>query len=355
VNARNRVFMILGLLTVGSLIWYLLTARSSGDLHLIGTVDANEVQVSAKIPGRIQSLLVEEGQQVTAGQLIAVIESDDLAAAHAAAEATVSSNQQKLNETIETERQTQGETSSQVINAEAQVRAAQAALAQAQANLAKQQADTQRTVALAKQGIMSAQSSDVAQASLDADQAAVESAKENISAAEASLRQARAHELQASAAARTVASTRDQVQNSKALAKEASIEIGYSKVFAPVTGKVDVWAARQGEVVGAGTAIVTIMDLSQTWVYAPLPETQADAVQLGDELNVVMPSGATAKGKVIAKSAEADFATQRDINGSRKRDIKTIRLKLLIDNPGEKFVPGMTADVYIAKDKLVKK
>ena len=44
VNARNRVFMILGLLMVGSLIWYLVTARPSGDLHLIGTVDANEVR-----------------------------------------------------------------------------------------------------------------------------------------------------------------------------------------------------------------------------------------------------------------------------------------------------------------------
>lgn len=346
--------MILGLLTVGSLIWYLLTARTSGDLHLIGTVDANEVQVSAKIPGRIQSLLVEEGQQVTAGQLIAVIESDDLAAAHAAAEATVASNQQKLNETIETERQTQGETSSQIVNAEAQVRAAQAALAQSQANLAKQQADTDRTVALAKQGITSTQASEVAVASLKADQAAIESAKENIAAAEASLRQARAHALQTNVAAHTVASTRDQVKNSRALANQASIEIGYSKVFAPVTGKVDVWAARQGEVVGAGSTIVTIMDLGQTWIYAPLPETQADTVQLGDQLRVVMPSGATMQGKVIAKSAEADFATQRDINGSRKRDIKTMRLKLLIDNPGEKFVPGMTADVYIAKDKLVK-
>ena len=73
--------MILGLLTVGSFIWYMLTARGSGDLELIGTVDANEVLVSAKIPGRIQTLLVEEGQQVQAGQLIAVIESDDLAAA----------------------------------------------------------------------------------------------------------------------------------------------------------------------------------------------------------------------------------------------------------------------------------
>jgi HlyD family secretion protein len=59
-NARNRVFMILGLLTLGSFIWYLLTTRSSGDLKLIGTVDANEVLVSAKIPGRLQTLNVDE-------------------------------------------------------------------------------------------------------------------------------------------------------------------------------------------------------------------------------------------------------------------------------------------------------
>jgi hypothetical protein len=70
-------------------------------------------------------------------------------------------------------------------------------------------------------------------------------------------------------------------------------------------------------------------------------------------LRVVMPSGATIQGKVISKAAEADFATQRDVN-SRKRDIKTVQLKLLIDNPGEKFVPGMTAEVYIPKAKLVK-
>ena len=55
-NARNRVFLILGLLTVGSLIWYLVTARTPSDLKLIGTVDANEVLVSAKIPGRVQTL-----------------------------------------------------------------------------------------------------------------------------------------------------------------------------------------------------------------------------------------------------------------------------------------------------------
>jgi len=353
VNARNRVFLILALLTIGSLIWYFVTVRPSGDLQLIGTVDANEVMVSAKIPGRIQTLTVDEGQDVKAGQLIAVIESEDLQAARAAAEATAASQRYKLGENVETEAQMRGETTSATVNAAAMVQAAQAALAQAQANYNHQQADTSRTVALAQQGIMSEQAKDDAATSLDASKAAVESARENVSAAEASLRQARAHEMLTTVAARTVDSTRGEVANARALADQAKVELGYTQVFAPVSGKVNVRAARQGEVVAAGAAIVTIMDLTQTWIYAPLPETQADAVQLGDSLRVIMPSGASLQGKVINKAAEADFATQRDVS-SRKRDIKTIQLKLLIDNPQERFVPGMTAEVYIPKNKLVK-
>jgi multidrug resistance efflux pump len=353
VNARNRVFLILALLTVGSLIWYLVTVRPSTDLQLIGTVDANEVVVSAKIPGRIQTLTVDEGQDVKAGQLIALIESDDLQAARKAAEATAASQKWKLGETVETERQDRGETGNAAVNAEAQVRAAQASLAQAQANYDHQQADTSRTVALAKQGIMSEQARDEAATSLQAAKAAVDTAGENVAAAEASLRQARAHELLTAVAGRTVNETRDEAQNARALADQAKVELGYAQVFAPVSGKVNVRAARQGEVVTVGAPIVTIMDLTQTWVYAPLPETQADAVQLGDSLRVVMPSGAILQGKVINKSAEADFATQRDVS-ARKRDIKTVQLKLLIDNPGERFVPGMIAEVYIPKNKLVK-
>src|ERR1700739_3100031 len=125
-NARNRVFMILGLLTVGSLIWYLLTARPPSELMLIGTVDANEVLVSAKIPGRIEDLAVEEGQQGQQGQLVAVVESKDLEAARQTAEATVSSDRFKLGETVETERQNQGEVTNATANAEAQVRVARA-------------------------------------------------------------------------------------------------------------------------------------------------------------------------------------------------------------------------------------
>jgi multidrug resistance efflux pump len=353
VNARNRVFTILGLLTVGSLIWYFVTVRQGGDLQLIGTVDANEVVVSSKIPGRIQKLTVVEGQKVNAGDLIAEIESQDLDAAMQAAQATAASDRWKLSEAQETERQNQGETSSATVSAEAQVKAAQATLAQAQAQYDHQKADTSRTVALAQQGIMSAQAKDEAVTSLQAAEAAVNTAKGNLDAAQASLRQARAHELLAQVSARSVDESRDAEANARALADEAKVEASYARIVAPVNGVVNEWAAREGEVVAAGTPIVTIMDLKQTWVYAPLPETQADSVKLGDQLRVVMPSGDTVQGQVIAKAAEADFATQRDVS-REKRDIKTVQLKLLIPNPGEEFVPGMTAEVYVSKSRLVK-
>lgn len=345
-NARNRVFVILGLLTVGSGIWCYLHVQHGKDLQLVGTVDANEVLVSSRIEGRVAQLTVEEGQEVKAGQLIAVLESDDLTAAQKAAEAAALAQMQKVGETVLTERQTRGEVSSASKSAEATLRAAEATLRQAEAQFEHQKADTTRTVDLAAAGVASAQARDEATTSLRAAQAAVESAQQQVQVAEGALHQAHAHELLAQATLQSVAAERSTAANTAALAEQARVQKGYAVVVAPVAGRVQVKAARVGEVVTAGQTIVSIMDLGETWVYAPLPETQADLVKLGDALKVELPSGTQVQGTVIAKSTEADFATQRDVN-SRKRDIRTVRLKLRIPNESEKFVPGMTAQVYI--------
>lgn len=345
-NARNRVFLILAVLAIGSLVWYLVSTPRGNELQLIGTVDANEVVVSSRIAGLLETLTVQQGDHVKAGQLIATIQSNDLEAALEAAEATEAGQKWHLSEAEATARQNRGETVSATAAAQAQVKAARAALAQAKANYQHQQADTSRTVALAAQGIMSTQAKEEAVTSLAAAQAAVNSARANWNAAEASLRQAEAHELLSEVSQRSVDEARYSEANAKALAAEARVERDYAEITAPVDGIVNVWAARQGEVVQQATPIVTIMDLNQTWVYAPLPETEADRVRLGDKLRVVMPSGATVWGKVISKMTEADFATQRDVS-RRKRDIKTVQFKLLIPNPGEEFVPGMIAEVYV--------
>jgi multidrug resistance efflux pump len=148
-----------------------------------------------------------------------------------------------------------------------------------------------------------------------------------------------------------VASTRGQLANAEAQLKEAEVRLGYTKIYAPVTGTVSVRAAREGEVLNAGQPIVTIVDLSDTWVRAAIPETYADHIGLGDRLRIQLPGGTLTSGKVFYKAAEADFATQRDVS-RRKRDIKTIVLKVRLDNPRGAYVPGMTATVLISPDQV---
>ena len=169
-------------------------------------------------------------------------------------------NSQKylVQQASDTEHQIESSTASQVTTAAAQLRAAQANLVQAEAQEQHQEADTSRAVALAAQGVVSQQSRDEMVTSLHAAQAAVVAARQNVAAAQASLKTAKANTIQAEAQAKTVAASRSQVHNAQALLNEAQVELGYSQVVSPIAGKVNVSAARQGEVVAAGTPIVTI-------------------------------------------------------------------------------------------------
>ena len=108
-------------------------------------------------------------------------------------------------------------------------------------------------------------------------------------------------------------------------------------------------ATREGEVVNPGTPIVTIIDFGDTWVRAEAPETESRFIADGDKLKVRLPAGKPIEGTVIFKAVEGDYATQRDVS-RRKRDIKTIGLKLKVDNPDGSLVPGMTAEVLLPKD-----
>jgi HlyD family secretion protein len=148
-----------------------------------------------------------------------------------------------------------------------------------------------------------------------------------------------------------VASTEADLKNAIAQKNEAEVRLGYTTILAPVSGTVSVRAARQGEVVNIGAPIVTIVDLSDTWVRAAIPETYSDHIGYGDVLRVRLPGGTPTSGKVFFKGVEGDYATQRDVS-RRKRDIKTIVLKIRLDNPKGAYVPGMTAEVLVKPDQL---
>jgi len=239
-NARNRIFVILGVLFLISLGWYFFTANRSEDLQLIGTIDANEVIVSSRIAGRIQKLTVDEGDTVQAGQLIATIQSDDLAAARNAAEATATSQHYLLQQARDTERQLGGSTANQVVNAEAQMYAAQATLAQAQAQLEHQNADTSRTVALAAQGVLSQQSRDEQVTSLDAAKAAVDTAKQNVAAAAAALKVAQANTARRRHKPKPYPQRTARCRTHRRLLNQAQVELEYAQVPRRYPAKINV-------------------------------------------------------------------------------------------------------------------
>ena len=351
---KSRFPIVLGVILLGAIVYYFVSTNRSSDLVLIGTVDANQVIVSSKITGRIVELTAQEGTQVKAGDLIAKIDNAELEAQKDAAQATLASLKSQVSGSVFNEKQASGESQSSLANARANLSAMNAALAEAQADYERQKLNTQRTVALTKQGVASQQDADNAETALRAAEAHVQTAKEQASAAAAAVKVYEARLNQAQAATTTVASTRQQMENAQAQLAQAEARLSYANVYAPVTGTVSLWAARQGEVVNPGAPIVTIVDLTNTWVYAAIPEQYSDKIQIGDTLPVVMPSGERLQGKVLTKAAEADFATQRDVSRT-KRDIKTIRLKLQIDNPGMKYTPGMTATVLVPQSKLESK
>jgi HlyD family secretion protein len=110
-------------------------------------------------------------------------------------------------------------------------------------------------------------------------------------------------------------------------------------------------AALQGEYLNPGQPIVVITDLNDTWVRAAIPETDADHIDIGETLEIKLPGGTSTSGKVFYKAPEAEFATQRDVS-RRKRDIRTIVLKVRLANPKYAYVPGMTADVLVSQAQL---
>jgi HlyD family secretion protein len=351
VNPRNRFFILLSVIFVIALGYYFFSTPSTKDLVLIGTVDSNQVIVSPQTQGRLQKLMVDEGTPVKAGDLIALIDPAELQAQEAAAAATISSMRSKVAGMRYTEQSTKGSTTSDVANMQAKLQSMRSQLEQAQATLQRTESDSRRVIELAKQGVASDQERVQAETNLTAAKANVRSLQDQVKAAEADLNSAVARTHQANAAQSTVASTQADLKNAEEQRRQANVRLGYTKIYAPVTGTVSVRAAREGEVLNVGQPIVTVVDLSDTWVRAAIPETEADHIGLGDTLRVRLPGGTVTSGKVFFKGAEADFATQRDVS-RRKRDIKTIVLKVRLDNPKGAYVPGMTAEVLVSPDQV---
>lgn len=348
-KSRRFVLGILVLVVLTASVTAVMQGRQR-DLVLIGVVDANDVVVTPRVQARLDSLLVDEGSTVKAGQLIASLESSELAAQAASVAASASSAMAQLNESRSSALHVSGTTEATLASARARIASAKATLAREQAAVAQDSADANRAVELARTGGVSPADVERAMNTLHAQQAIVAARREEVAAAEADLASAQSGMHAVAAAKSAIATTEARVRGARADSIAAATRLNYAELRAPVSGIIQVLSARRGELVGPGSPVAVIVDPENLWVRVAAPETDAGAVAVGDSLDVLVASGEKIRGRVISKAAEGEFATQRDVS-SQKRDIRAISLRVAIPNPKHTIVPGMTVSVVMPTHK----
>ena len=246
---------------------------------------------------------------------------------------------------------TDTQTDASVVQQQRRITMAKAQLEPARAQLWKDQADLKRMQTLFDKGEVSAQDRDHADAAVRITQANVTALEEAIKEEDSALDVAQANRKQVDVRKSAISTSIAQLEQARASEAQMATQLSYTKIYSPIDGIVSVRVAKQGEVVAQGSPIVVVVDIDHLWVRAEVEETFIDSVGFGQKLRVRLPSGDEIEGNVIFKGVENDFATQRDVS-RMKRDIRTIVLKVRLENPKGEFVPGMTAEVLVSPEQL---
>ena len=325
---------------------YYIYSRPPAALVLTGIVTTHEVVVSPQIGGKIDQLLVAEGDQVKKAQLLAVITPDELMAESAFYEQSAAGLSSQVHESEAALRFQERQTIDQIRQAESTLASTESQVMAASADLENARLTFARTENLSRQGVVSSQELDQARTARDAAQAKLEALRRQVEAQRAAVALARSTAEQTAMRRSQVITSQHQQAAANAQRTKADVRLAYTEIKAPIDGFVDTRAVRTGEVVVAGQPLVTIIDPDDLWVRADVEESYIDRVRIGDTLTVRLPSGDERQGTVFYRGADASFATQRDVSRT-KRDIKTFEVRLRLDNHDRRLAVGMTAYVLL--------
>jgi HlyD family secretion protein len=337
------IFLILVAVAGGIGFW---VTRRPQSLVLTGIVSTDEVREGSLIQGRLQALLVKQGDTVKKGQLLALIQPQEWQAdkgyyKNAEREAAAGIDKARADLAF-----MEAQTKEQIRQAKSDLAMKRDQVRQATSDLEYAQITYKRAKAMRAGDINSEQDFDRARTSFDAAKAHVESLDKQVGAAEAALALARSNARQVDAARAALSASKDRLAAARSLTEKAAVRLGYTKICASIDGIVDVRAALQGEVVTPGQTILTLVDPDKLWIRADVAESDIDRIHLGEKLAVRLPSGATREGTVFFRGVDADYATQRDVSRT-KRDIKTFQIRLRCDNRDRSLALGMTAYVTL--------
>jgi HlyD family secretion protein len=307
--------------------WLLVGGREQAeDLAASGTVEAREADLGFQAGGRLAVVAAEEGERVAAGQVLAVLDTAELAARRSAARAQVDGAAAALAELRRGARPEER-------------RQAEAALQAAEARLAEAVRTLERTRRLHDGGAVSQQELERAATAAEVARTARNQAAEQLDLTRTGPRQER---IDAAAA---------QLRQAQAAVEQVGAALDNAIIRAPFAGVVTVRHREAGEAVGPGQPVLTVMDPADAWVRIYVAEDRVGRVALGQAARITVDSypDQAYEGRVTFIASQAEF-TPRNVQTPEERVKLVYAVKVAVsrDTAGD-LKPGMPADVTLAR------
>lgn len=296
-----------------------LSAQStSGQITSAGDIEAQEVNISSKVPGRIAEVLVQEGATVTKYQPLLKLETTDLEAKKKQAEGALMAAQAVYNKAANGARP-------QEINL------AKGNVEKAEAQLKLLEATYQRLKNLHEAGAYTTQDLEKAETELIAARAQADQARNQLDMA---LEGARQEDILAAQA---------NVLRAEGALDEINNYLKESLVTSPINGTITSISRHQGELVNTGTLLFIVTDYSDMWVETNLTDSEIVNLEIGQE-TTIKGHNLSSKGEIMSISKNPDFAIKKSTNELTEDDVITYTVKVKILEP-DGFFPGLRVSV----------
>ena len=307
------VALMLGVAVAAWLGWQKLQPSGPGPGFVSGNgrLEATEITIASKLAGRVNEILVSEGDFVKSGQVLARMQIDSLEAQRDEAEARWQQAQQTVSGAV-----------AQVALRESDHQALQAAVVQRASELDAAERRLARSEMLVKEGASSGQELDDDRARVASQRAALAASQAQVNAAQAAIVAARAQVTAYESNVRAAAATKARI----------NVELADCELKAPRDGRVQFRIAQPGEVIGAGGKVLNMVDLADVYMTFFLPEIVAGRVAMESEVRIVLDAAPqyAIPAKVSFVASTAQF-TPKTVETASERQKLMFRVKARVD------------------------
>lgn len=317
--------LLLVIVVVSILGWIILKPEP---IMLQGQAEATEVRVSGKVPGRIEKFMVSEGMPVSKGDTLVIISSPELNARlfqAISAEDAANAQNQKANKGARVE----------------QIAGAYELWQKAEVGVKLAEKTYNRVQNMFNEGVISAQKRDEAEANYQASVATSKAAKSQYDMA---INGAEKEDKLAAIA---------MVNRAKGAVSEVESYLSETRLVSPINGEVSEIFPKQGELVGSGAPIMSIVDLNDPWIVFNIREDLLTKIKMGTEFDASIPAlgNMNVKLKVSYIKVMASYATFKATKTTGGFDVKTFEVHAIPVSKVEGLRPGMSLMVEYAKIK----